>query len=220
MAFEKRLIERLDQLITKADDVLATHTPNPPNVIGFPTLSNEKFQQRKASSENIVKVICGAESSYLQNFIKETKRGAHRGCVNAGKGILLAVKEDVEAGMITSVKSLAEAEVFTDFVEIADHLLKQGYKDPSASLIGAVLEDSLRKLAENSSISIKSSDDISALNNKLADKEIYSRLIQKQIHAWKGIRDSADHGKFSEYKTEDVKDMISGVSRFITEYQA
>ena len=36
--------------------------------------------------------------------------------------------------------------------------------------------------------------DVHESMKKLADKEIYTRLIQKQIQAWKAIRDSADHG--------------------------
>lgn len=220
MNFEKRLIARLEGLISQSDEVLSTHMPNPPNMIGFATLDTEKYQKWKASSENLIKVICGSESNYLENFRKETKRGGHRGCVNAGKGILSAVKDDVDAGLLVSVRSLAVAEIFSDFIEIAEHLLRQGYKDPAASLTGAVLEDSLRKLAESNSITVKNSDDISVLNNKLADQEAYNRLVQKQIHAWKSVRDSADHGKFADYKTEDVEDLIRGVKRFITEHVA
>lgn len=93
-----QLIIRLDQLIQNADLVLRTHTPNPPNVIGFPTLNDEQFQQWKASSENIIISLCGPNSGYLENFKKEVKKG-YKSNVNAGKGILKAIKEDVEAGV-------------------------------------------------------------------------------------------------------------------------
>lgn len=95
-----RLAGRLDQLIVQADAALATHTPNPPNVIGFPTLNKGQFQQWKVSSENLIQTICGAYSSYLENFRKETKHGAHTSCVDSGKGVLIALKDDMEAGMI------------------------------------------------------------------------------------------------------------------------
>ena len=36
-------IERLQQLIQKGQVVLQTHRPNPPNVIGFPTLDSGQF---------------------------------------------------------------------------------------------------------------------------------------------------------------------------------
>lgn len=96
----ENLARRLNQLISQADTVRSTHTPNPPNVIGFPTLNKGQFQQWKVSSENLIQTICGMSSSYLEGFRKETKRGAYTSCVESGKGILVALKEDLEAGMI------------------------------------------------------------------------------------------------------------------------
>lgn len=69
---------------------------------------------------------------------------------------------------------------------------------------------------QKNGILVKESDDIASLNTKLADKNIYNRLIQKQIQAWKAVRDSADHGRFSLYKKEDVNAMLDGVQRFLT----
>ncbi|MBI5358204.1 HEPN domain-containing protein [Candidatus Amesbacteria bacterium] len=132
-------------------------------------------------------------------------------------GILKALKEDIEQGYLTKIEDLVSAEIFTDFIEMAKHLLDNSYKDSAASLVGAVLENGLRQIAQKYTIDVKSGDDIGSLNTKLADKEIYNRFMQKQIQAWKAIRDSADHGKFYDYKVEDVKSFLDGVQRFLTE---
>ena len=113
---------------------------------------------------------------------------------------------------------MVAADIFTDFLEMAEYLIEQGYKDPAASLIGAVLEDGLRKIAKNSDITIQRKENISSLNHKIADAQIYNRLIQKQVEVWNEIRDNADHAKFSEYNTDSVKEMCSGVGRFLREY--
>jgi len=55
--------------------------------------------------------------------------------------------------------------------------------DASALLTGAVLEDGLLRIANTNSIKVKSNDDLGSLNKKLADSQVYTRLIQKQIHA-------------------------------------
>ena len=39
------VLRRLDALLQKADAVLATHKPNPPNVSGFPTLESQAFTE-------------------------------------------------------------------------------------------------------------------------------------------------------------------------------
>ena len=51
---------------------------------------------------------------------------------NAKRGheILLSIQNEIEGGWIFSVKQLIAAEIFSDFLEMAEHLLKQGYKDP------------------------------------------------------------------------------------------
>lgn len=213
---KNKLLERIKQLEEKAQRVKATHKPNLPNVIGFPTLDDDIFNEWKVNSESLILKISGSDSPYYKNFVKEVKDG-HRSNVDSGIGILRALKEDIEQGFLSSVKELVLAEVFTDFLDMAKHLLEAEYKDSAASLTGAVLEDGLRKMCEKQGIQVKGSDDIGALNTKLADKEVYNRLVQKQIQAWKAIRDSADHGKFSEYKKEDVEAMLQGVQRFLTE---
>lgn len=215
-AIKNKLVERIDQLLQKADKVRATHKPNPPNVIGFPTLSADAFFEWKSGVENLISRIVCEDSSYYDNFQNQVKKG-YVSHLNSGVGILRALREDLELGYLEKIQDLIIAEVFTDFLDIAEHLLVNGYKDPSASLIGAVLEDGLRKIAVKNNITVKSNDDIGSLNTKLADGEIYNRLVQRQIQAWKALRDSADHGKFKEYKTEDVKSMHEGVRRFLTE---
>ena len=47
--------------------------------------------------------------------------------LNAGWVVLGAVLEDVESGYLETVRELAVAEVFSDFLEQADHLFRNGY---------------------------------------------------------------------------------------------
>lgn len=215
MNIDEKFITRINQLITKGDDVRNHYIPSPPNVIGGGHIDYALFNEWKNNSENIISIACGKESHYFTNFIEQTK-SPWKSCVENGVGILKALKEDIETGFISNVKELVTAEVFVDFLDMAKHLLDAGYKDPSASLIGAVLEDGLRKISLKNNVEVKDGDDISALNTKLGDKNIYNRLVQQQIQAWKVVRDRADHGKFDEYKNEDVEAMLEGVQRFLS----
>jgi len=213
---KEKLAERIDQLLQKAEKVKSTHKPNPPGVIGFPTLNEDIFLEWKSNVENLIFLTTGENSVYHKNFSDKVKNG-HKSHVDFGIGVLRALKEDLALGFLSDIKDLVIAEVFSDFLDITKHLLDNNYKDPAASLVGAVLEDSLRKIASKHNIQVKNNDDIASLNTKIADKEIYNRLVQRQIQAWKGIRDSADHGKFDDYKIDDVISILNGVERFITE---
>ena len=138
--------------------------------------------------------------------------------MEAGIGILKAVCEDLEDGFVTDVRTLVSAEVFTDFLAMAGHLVERGYKDPAASLCGAVLEQGLRRLATNSDVKVRERDDLSTLNQNLAAKGVYTRLVQKRLAVWTDVRNAADHGKFSEYSKADVADMHQGVSSFLAQH--
>ena len=101
---------------------------------------------------------------------------------------------------------------------MAEHLLEKGYKDPTASLIGAVLEDGLRKMAKNNGIQLKRKEDIGSLNQKLADAQVYNRLTQKRVQVWNDIRNNADHGNFGEYTLDLVEEMLNSVRDFLGQY--
>jgi len=213
----EKLIERANQLLAKGQKVAGTRRSNSSErVIAPATVDISLFHEWKNNTQSFILLVCEETSPYYKNF-SEGVKSAHPVDVDHGIGILKALKEDLELGYLTRVRDLVNAEIFTDFIEMAQHLLDNNYKDSAASLVGAVLENGLRQIVQKQSVNIKSSDDIGSLNTKLADKEVYNRLVQKQIQAWKAIRDSADHGKFSEYKPEDVKSMIEGVQRFLTE---
>jgi hypothetical protein len=209
---QEKFLERIKQLLEKAEKVKATHKSD---FRGASTYDEAIFVEWKSNVENLILLVAGKDSVYYKNFIEYT---SDIDSVDRGIGVLRALKEDLEKGFLTSVRDLVIAEVFTDFLDMAEHLLEKGYKDPAASLIGAVLEDGLRKIAQKHNVTVKHNDDISSLNTRLANKEIYTRLIQKQIQVWKDIRNSADHGKFNEYNSDQVRLMLEGVRKFLAEY--
>jgi hypothetical protein len=212
----EQILSRIEQLIEKGQRVLATHTPNPPGVIGFPTLNAGAFAEWKSGAESFIANLVGKEHVYSKNF--EKVKDGYQNHVEAGVGILRAVREDVAGGYLSKVKTLVAAEVFTDFLEMAEHLLEAAYKDAAASLMGAVLEDGLRRVCERHEIAVKAKDDITSLNGKLADTDVYNRLMQKRVQVWSEIRNKADHAQFSEYTLSNVKEMLEGVRQLLTDY--
>ena len=211
---EAKVIERLDRLIKKGNAALATHKPNPPNVIGFPTLDAGAFSEWRAQCLTALRDVAGTNHTYAIEFDKAVEKG-FQNSAKSGIGILQSLKEDIENGYLVEIRALVISEVFSDFLAMAKHLLDNGYIHPAASLCGAVLEDGLRRLAINGGVKINPKDDLSALNNKCAQAGLYNNLQRKQIAVWTDIRNSADHGKFSEYSNQDVSDMQKGVTGFL-----
>jgi hypothetical protein len=215
MDLKQETLERLDSLIEKATKVLATHQPIP-NAIGYPTLDPAAFSEWQTQSLAYLINMLGNEHVYVKQFTAIGRKG-FRNALASGQGILRAVRQDIEGGYLKRVEDLVSAEVFTDFLDMAEHLLAQGYKDPAASLIGAVLEDGLRRICVKNSLSLNPIESINSLNKKLADAQVYNRLIQKKVHVWNDVRNNADHGKFSEYSIQDAKEMAKGVRDFLAQ---
>src|SRR5260370_15172456 len=132
-----------------------------------------------------------------------------------GIELLRRLYSDVENGYLRKTVSIISAEVFGDFLEMGEHLLAEGYKDPAASLTGAVLEDGLRRIARNNNITVTDRDDLTSLRDKCVARQIFNNLVRQQITAWTTLRNSADHGKFGDYTAQQVGSMISDVRAFL-----
>lgn len=137
-------------------------------------------------------------------------------------GVAKSIMHDLEAGLLVDFKALVQADVFSDFLEMGEYLLQGGYKDAAAVIIGSVLEDGLRKIAERSGVPTVNDSGksltIDPLNSELGKREIYSKLHQKQITSWAHIRNKAAHGEFGEYTQEQVQMMLLFVQSFAAEY--
>jgi hypothetical protein len=90
--------ERLEQLIQKGNTVLSTHTPNPPNVIGFPTLNNEQFTAWQTQTLSYLQSNLPSDNQYFKSFVSNVKRG-YKSDVNKGIGILKSLLEDMNLGL-------------------------------------------------------------------------------------------------------------------------
>ena len=138
-------------------------------------------------------------------------------------GILKALRADYAAGYMTTVEELIHADLFSDFLEMAAHLINQGYKDPGAVLVGSVLEEHLRKLClkNDRAVSVGSNyKKADTLNADLASAQVYSKLDQKIITAWLDLRNKAAHGRYAEYTKDQVQLMLEGVRDFVARHAA
>lgn len=116
------------------------------------------------------------------------------------------------------MKALISAELIGDFIDQADALLTARYHIPAASLAGAVLEDTLRKLWIRNEMPLPDRPSIDSLSAGLVKAQIYNTLTHKQITVHADVRNKADHGHYDEVKSTDVKGMIGWVRQFSEQY--
>jgi hypothetical protein len=210
--------KRIDQLISIAGQVLSTKRTNDYNSY----VSAEQFNEFRSASLSFLKNTFGTEHPYYMEFNKKVN-DASPYLTEEGRGILKAVKNEIDGGWAFTVKGLISAEIFSNFLEMAEYLLTEGYKDPAAVMAGSVLEEHLRQLCIKNSIPIESIKDgkpipkkADLINSQLASANIYNKLDQKSITSWLDLRNKAAHGQYSEYTKEQVVFMLQGITNFIS----
>lgn len=164
----------------------------------------------------------GTESPYsrqLQAAIAQYTGANVAANVLIAEGIARALRTDIAAGHLRTITEIVHADLFSDYLEMASHLIDNGYKDPAAVIVGSTLESHLRQLC--SKVGITSDvggkpKKAESLNSELATKGTISKLDQKNVTAWLDLRNKAAHGHYSDYSIEQVTLTLSGVRDFIT----
>lgn len=175
----------------------------------------------RSAALSFIDRIYSSEHPHFAEFHQRT-RSNQRNSAERGIAILKAIRDEIAGGWLFTVKGLVASELFSDFLEMAEHLQENGYKDPAAVMAGSVLEEHLRQLCLKHKIEIEEEKDgriksrkADRLNADLTKSEIYTKLDQKLITAWLDLRNKAAHGKYDEYNADQVKQFLNGVTEFM-----
>ena len=211
------LVKRIDELIIMGNDVLETGQSDEE---GFIYVNRGAIKSFRSSGLSFIERVYQNQHPHYIEFELNTN-GFYSDDVDTGISILQAIKSEIEGGWLFSIKGLVTSEVFADFLEMAEYLLKENYKDPSAVMAGSVLEEHIRQLCIKNNVNIEEEkhDKVipikaDRLNSELTKKDVYSKLDQKMVTAWLDLRNKAAHGKYEEYTKEQVSTMMQGIRNF------
>lgn len=217
---KEEFLNRIQNLLQKADLTLKTKMSSD---FSASLVDGILFSSFRSSGLSFLKSLYGLNHPYYNDFNDRCQKPYYHETEN-GKGILLSVNEEIENGWINTLMGLVTAEIFTNFIEMAEHLLEQNYKDAAAVIIGSTLEEQLRNLCIQNSILIvrknyngkeaKLTSD--QMNIELVKAGVYNKIVQKEITSWLAIRNSASHGHYSDYEKNQVHQMLAGVIGFIS----
>lgn len=211
------LVKRIDELILKGRSTLSTARQGD----YWESVDRREFKGFRSAVLSFIERVYGAEGSYYKEFYSSVSRD-HPENIEEGIGILQSMRDEIAGGWLISFKGLVTAEIFADFLEMAEYLLAQDYQHPAAVVAGSVLEEHLRQLCTKNGIDLvvesggrrkrKKADE---LNSDLAKAEVYNKLDQKQVTTWLDLRNKAAHGEYDQYTKEQVRQMVAGVTEFL-----
>jgi len=131
--------------------------------------------------------------------------------------VFQSAREEFEGGYLFEVRSLVQAEVFSDELDLASHYLTNDGKVAGAVIAGVVLEVTLREICATRNLG---TGQIAKMNDSLRTDQAYSQNVWRQIQAWGDIRNAAAHGHPDEFDDAAVKLMIDGVRDFVAKFVA
>jgi hypothetical protein len=217
-----KIIFKIETLIADINPFLLKAQLAEKSITARQELRLGEYSAYTSSVQHFLKLILDIESPYINDY-KKNALSYNSKCIQNGVDILKRILQDVKDGWLIDLKGIISAEIFTDFLEMAKHLLSEHYKDPAAVIIGTVLEEHLKNICIKNKISTISIDSkakpinkkASILNDELAKTGVYNILEQKSVTAWLDLRNKAAHGKYTEYDISQVNNMLQNVIDFI-----
>lgn len=180
-----------------------------------------KVTTRLAST---IKRFAPSNSMYVESLDKVLETKGHSYIYQKPLvGILTALRSEYELGYFARVEELIHAETFSDFLDMAQHLLSNGYKDAAAVIAGSTLEQHLRELCNRNGLQVTSNGKpkkADTMNSELAGSSVYSKLDQKNVTSWLGLRNNAAHGNYASYTTDQVQLLIDATRNFFARHPA
>lgn len=223
---ENRVKAEIDELVQIGDEIAAAAS------LSSSTLGQDSVIKASAWVSRIGEILrklCAPQSKHMASYeaavatkdfyTMDKYRYSHIGVM---QGVIKAVQHEFEMGLLAEFRGLVQADVFADFLEMGEYVLGEGYKDAAAVLIGSVLEDTLRKLAQANGIATRKPNGrpltIQPLNVECAKAGIYDKLVEKQVTSWGDLRNKAAHGEYDKYDPGQVKMMLLFVQKFASDY--
>ena len=183
---KKIILKRLAFVEKKAVEVLATKRGGGYEIF----ISSGPYNGFRSAGLSFISSLVGENNVYFREFNEKVDFATYESLLS-GIEIMKSLRSEIENNWLTSIKGLVSAEIFSDFMEMAKHLLENKYKDASAVIIGSVLEGHLRQLAKKNGVEVATEKNgeffpkkADRINQEMFSNKVYNNLDQKSITSW------------------------------------
>lgn len=177
-----------------------------------------------SGSLNLIAGIYGQDSPYAETIRESNSRimtyKSFEGHKNALllrelRGMLRAVRVEIESGLLTNIRTEAKAEILADFVCLAKEAIDTDNKDVAAVLACASLEDSLKRFAESVGLVVEEKS-LSEVLNAIKGGGHMSGSQARVVQSFVGVRNKAFHADWDRIDEAEVHSIIGFVQSFLT----
>jgi hypothetical protein len=131
------------------------------------------------------------------------------------QAVLETVKFQYNNDIVHGLKTQLQGEIVSDFIILAKDLKEKGYKESSAVLASAALEDCLKKYAERNGLNV-SDNDLQVTVNALKGQKLLAGVQSGIIDSYIKLRNKAFHSQFDKIDMPEVASLITFVEEFLS----
>ncbi len=173
----------------------------------------------------VMQDLYGADSlqvEELRNLKGRADRSGRRGYRNTYlardlASTLVNLRQEIEAGLISSIAEQAAGEVFADFLVMAKSALDEGHVPVAAVLTAAALEDTMKRKAEELGLSVED-ETLETVIRSLKGQSVFQGAAAKLVPSFVKFRNSAMHAKWDSIEAADVKSVVGYLEGFLIEH--
>ena len=181
-----------------------------------------EFKSWLTSVSNLIHSLVPSESHLAQDCNRimaddDMKRGVTSSAFVSMLGLLKGVKDEWDNGFLRKIEYIVAGATFDDFL---DHAAKyhRGDKKVEAAVLGsAVLEDTVKKIAQKNGIQTEGKT-LDPLINALVKANVLTSVKGKRIRAYAGVRNHALHAEWEKFEISDVGVLIDGTRELLEDY--
>lgn len=210
--FEKRVREKIAELIERADAIEST----PVESHGARWLAD--CRAWIAETVNVVELaLPDALSPYRRQIGAAAIIGNTTDRVMNVASMLRSLLADVDRGLVGTITNKIRAETFDDFLDHAVEYRKEGRKEEAGVIAGVVFEDTVRKIYATN-IGDSTGKPLEDVINELKKRDVITDEEKTQAQTPKLVRTRATHANWREFTLDGVDDTIKATKAFIKKY--
>ena len=144
----------------------------------------------------------------------ELKSGVPLHTIQKLIGLLAAISDEMQQGLLRKVEYIFVASTFDDFLTHAVEFHRSGKKTESSVLCSAVFEDAVRKLADKVSVS-QAGKSLDIVIDDLARQGATTPVKSRRWKSYAALRNKALHAQWDDFDLRDVGEMLGGTREII-----
>lgn len=233
---KEEITKRFEELIQKGNQLLGTLGPEVVQIDMYgdtevdsdsyqswvPEKRIPEFRSWLASASNLIhfvvlpKMPLAMECDLLMED-PYLKQGVRSKILVLMLGLLTGVKDEWDHGLLGKIEYIVAGATFDDFLDHAAEYDRGNKKVEAAVLGSAVLEDTVKKIAQKNGIQTGGKT-LEPLINALVKANVLTSVKGRRVKAYAGVRNHALHAKWEQFEISDVGELIKGTRELVENY--